>query len=121
MPEGSYEGTYGKVAHFLVDIAYGKGAVRAAQYDGTTNGKLFADFIREEFPDLFKRSSNPTVNLFPQYGDPSQSSRKANNAMSDIGAKIFYIPPGSPGLTPIENVFSNVKCQMRGCTIMLIY
>ena len=113
LSEHSHLGTCGKVAHFLVAIAYGEGKIRAAQYEGTMNGKLFADFIQDEFPDLFKHSSYPKEKLFLQDGDSSKSSRKANNTMSDVEATDFHIPPRNLGFSPIENVFSDVKCQMQ--------
>lgn len=113
-------GTCGKVAHFLVAIADSEDVIRAAQDEGTMNGKLSADFIRDEFPDLFKHSSYPRGKLFLQEGDSSKSSRKANNAMSDIEVIDFHIPPRNLGLSPIENVFSDVKCQMQDYALVTI-
>ncbi len=69
--------------------------------------------MREQFPALFERSSNPKGKLFLQDGDPSQNSRKAQEAISQVGGKKFSIPARSPDLNPIENVFNNVKFQMR--------
>ena len=46
------------------------------------NWKLFADFIRDEFPDLPKHSSYTKGKLFLQDGHSSKTSRKANNTMS---------------------------------------
>ena len=111
--KGSHEGSCGKTAHFFVAIAYKKGVILAEQYEGQLNGQKFAEFVREQFPTLFERSSNPKGKLFLQDGDPSQNSRKAREAMYQVGAKKFSIPPRSPDLNPIENVFHNIKSQMR--------
>ena len=111
--KGSHEGCGGKTANFFVAIAYKKGVILAEQYEGQLNGQSFAEFVREQFPTLFERSSNPKGKLFLQDGDPSQNSRKAQEAMYQIGAKKFSIPARSPDLNPIENVFHNIKSKMR--------
>ena len=110
---GSHEGTGGRVAHFICAIAYGRGFILAQQYDGHLNGQKFADFVREQFPQLFTRSANPRGRLFLQDGDPSQNSRKAKDAFDDVHARMFHIPPRSPDINPIENVFNNVKQELR--------
>jgi transposase len=45
------------------------------------------------------------VDYFLQDGDPSQNSRIAMKALESVKAKLFAIPPRSPVLNPIENVF----------------
>ena len=99
--KGSHEGSGGKTANLFVAIAYQKGVILAEQYEGQLNGQNFAEFVREQFPTLFERSSNPNGKLFLQHGDPSQNSRKAQEAMYQVGAKKFSIPPRSPDLNPI--------------------
>jgi hypothetical protein len=111
--KGSHEGTGGRVAHFMCAMAYGKGMILAEQYHGAINGAKFADLIRSVFPDLFKRCANPKGRLFLQDGDPSQNSRKARNAIDAVGGRLFHIPARSPDLNPIENVFNNIKVQLR--------
>ncbi len=41
--------------------------------------------------------------------DPSQRSKIAWKAMNKAGATLFTIPPRSPDLNPIENLFHIVK------------
>ena len=48
-----------------------------------------------------------------QDGDPSQNSRKAQDAIAVVGARKFAIPARSPDLNPIENVFHTVKRQFQ--------
>ena len=91
--KGSYEGTGGKVAHFLVAIAYGKRVILAEQYEGNMNGEKFSEFIREEFKVLFERSNNTKGKLFSQDGDPSQNSQKAKSYMDKVGARLFKFLP----------------------------
>ena len=111
--KGSHEGTAGKVAHFICCIAFGKGVILAEQYYGNLNGQLFAAFVREHFPKVFAASANPTGKLFLQDGDPSQNSKKAMDAIYEVGGKKFTIPTRSPDLNPIENVFNNVKRHLQ--------
>ena len=44
--------------------------------------------------------------------DPSQRSKLATDALQDVGAELIEIPPRSPDLNPIENIFNNVKSQL---------
>ena len=70
---------------------------------------MFADFILHQFPRTFKKNVNPTAKLFLQDGDPSQNSKAAKQALQAVGAAKFSIPPRSPDMNPIENVFNRVK------------
>ena len=83
----------------------------AEQYE-KLNGKSFAQFITTYFNDIFFRSGK-NVKRWLQDGDPSQNSALAKNAMKDMDAELFSIPPRSPELNPIENVFSFVKKELR--------
>ncbi len=110
---GSHEGTGGRVAKFMVTIAYGKGVTLAEEYKETLNGEMFAQFIKQYFPPCFRKSGNPKGKLFLQDGDPSQNSRIAMQALAKIGGRKFSIPPRSPDLNPIENIFNIAKRRMR--------
>ena len=111
--KGSHEGSGGKVAHFWCAIAYGKGVILAEQYHGTLTGESFADFVRTEFPTLFDKSANVHGRLFLQDGDPSQNSRLALDAIDEVGGRLFHIPPRSPDINPIENIFNCVKAELK--------
>ena len=58
-------------------------------------------------------SVNPTGKLFLQDGDRSQNSKKAKTALDEVGSRQFSIPPRSPDLNPIENIFNLVKAKLR--------
>ena len=47
--------------------------------------------------------------LFVMDNDPSQTSRAAKLALEDIEGSFHEIPPQSPDLNPIENIFHLVK------------
>ena len=99
--KGKKEGSGGHVANFVVAVGYNKGVICCEQYLGNMNEQLFADFIRENFPQMFEHSANPKWKLFLQDGDPNQNSKKAHSAMDQVGCKLFSIPPRSPDINPI--------------------
>ena len=115
--KGSHEGTGGKVAHFIAAIAHGKGMVLCEQYHGKLNDQSFANFVREHFPGLFRNSSNLKGKLFLQDRDPFQNSKKAKEAIHGMGARKFSIPPRSPDMNPIENIFHLVKRKLNSDAI----
>ena len=54
---------------------------------------------------------------FLQDGDPVQNSALAKRAFKDVGALVFSIPPRSPDLNPIENLFHLVSKQLEKDTL----
>ena len=111
--KGTHVGSGGRVAHFFVAIAYGKGTILCEQYDGRVNGQMFAEFVEKHFLNTFEKSTNPLGKLFLQDGDPSQNSRTAKLSLEAIGANVFPIPPRSPDINPIENIFNYVKEELH--------
>ena len=110
---GSHEGTGGTVAKFMACVTHGKGVTLCEHYTQRLNGPFFAKFIRKHFKKCFRRCGKGRSKLFLQDGDPSQNSKVAFKAMEKLGAKKFSIPPRSPDLNPIENVFNNIKRELR--------
>lgn len=45
--------------------------------------------------------------------DSRQNSAAARNAMKEVGAHLLSIPPRSPDVNPIENVFHLVQKKIR--------
>ena len=101
------------VAKFIVAISFGKGIICCEQYYDQMTGPLFKTFINDHFDNIFSRSVNPRGKRFLQDGDPCQNSRICKEAMEKLGASLFPIPARSPDINPIENVFNNVKVQLR--------
>ena len=80
------------------------------------NGEYFSDFIENTLHRVLLDRAAATGKeklLFFQDNDPSQNSRKAKEALKNIGAEVGKIPPRSPDLNPIENFFHNVKRKLR--------
>ena len=76
-------------------ISLDKGVMLCEQYFGKNSGEMFADFILKYFEEAFEKSNNSKDKLFVQDGDPSQNTRKANNAMYIVDAKKLSVPAGA--------------------------
>ena len=101
----SKTGHGGEVASFFVATSLGKGICYCKHYE-KLSGKIFAEFIENNFIEIFRSSCNPAGNVFVQGGDPNQNSKAAKTTLGKIGAVQFCIRPRSPDLNPIENVFN---------------
>ena len=107
--KGSHVGSGGKVAHFLVAVSFNRRVILCEQYHGNINDEMFEQFILEHFNNTFEKSANPKQKLFLLDGDPSQNSKKAKVVLDSIAAEIFSIPPCSPDMNLIENIFNVTK------------
>ena len=111
--KGKKEGSGGRTANFFVAIAYDKGVICCEQYHCTLTREMFAEFVKTHFSSMFENSDNPRGKLFLQDGDPRRCSKVARKAMDKVGCKMFAIPPRSPNINPIENIFHLVRKQLR--------
>ena len=109
--KGSKCGTGGNYVKLIVAISYIEGVVAAVPYEKMT-GEYFAQFLREHFEAILDKA-NKNTRLFLQDGDPSQNSCAAKEAMKDVKANLFSIPPRSPDINPIENFFHLVRRQLE--------
>ena len=116
--KGEKTGYGGKTIHFFVSISYSKGVISCEQYEKLT-GEYFAVFFKKEFRRIFKKSNNPNGNLFLQDGDPRQNSKVVQKELNKIGVKCFPIPPRSPDINPIENLFHLVDVQLQQDALLL--
>ena len=57
------EGSGGRVAKFMVSIAYGKGVIGVHQYFGHINGEKYANIVRTHFPQLLKDGQTLKVQI----------------------------------------------------------
>ena len=110
--KGNKAGTGGKMAHFIVAIACGKGVMLCEQYEERFTGKYYADFVREHFTRAFANSANPRSKVFLQDGNPRQNSVAAKRALDEVNGKLFSIPPRSPDINPIENLFHLIQSKL---------
>ena len=86
------------------------GQVKAAPWviDGPINGELFTLYVEKVLaPTLAKGEVVILDNLGSHKGKP------ARNAIRARGAHLFFLPPYSPDLNPIEQVFAKLKHLLR--------
>ena len=76
--------------------------------DGPINGEAFLAYVRQFLlPTLKPRD----VVIMDNLG--SHKSRKVRQAIRGVGARLLFLPPYSPDLNPIEQVFAKLKHLMR--------
>ena len=108
--KGNKCGTGGKQIKLFVAISHGKGVISADKYEHL-NGETFAQYVMNRFNIIFN-SSGKNSRVWIQDGDPSQNSKLARDAMHSINAQLLKIPPRSPDINPIENIFHLVKKKL---------
>ena len=104
---GRKEGVAGKVVKYFVGISYGQGVVYCERLDERINAASLTNLIETTFPQTFDRVGKGRK--FIMDNCPSQSSRMVANALERMGAEKVPIPPRSPDLNPIENMFHTVR------------
>jgi transposase len=85
------------------------GTRAAMVLDGPIHGESFAGFCEW----LLAPALQPG-DLVVMDNLSSHKSARAVQAIEAVGARVVYLPPYSPDLNPIENVFSKVKQLIRG-------
>ena len=85
------------------------GTRAAMVLDGPIEGNCFAGFCEW----LLAPSLHPG-DLVVMDNLSSHKSSRAVQAIEAVGASVVYLPPYSPDLNPIENIFSKIKQLIRG-------
>jgi transposase len=91
------------------------GIVAPCLFDGPINKESFLAWI-EQFlvPSLREGDIVVMDNL------SSHKNKAVRAAIRAAGAKLFYLPPYSPDLNPIEKAFSKLKTLLRKCNARTI-
>lgn len=76
--------------------------------DGPINGVTFAAYV-EQF--LAPTLAPGDIVVMDNLG--SHKGQKVRAAIRKVGAKLFFLPPYSPDLNPIEQVFAKLKTLLR--------
>src|SRR3954464_9044668 len=84
------------------------GAIAGLSFPGATNASTFETYVEDVLvPELRPDDVVIWDNLKPH------QSEEAIEAVESAGAEVVPLPPYSPDLTPIEEMFSEVKGAMR--------
>lgn len=76
--------------------------------DGAIHGELFLKYVRQELaPQLRPGDILVMDNL------PTHKVKGVAEAVADREARVVYLPPYSPDLNPIEQVFAKIKNELR--------
>jgi transposase len=84
------------------------GLVAPAVFDGPINGELFLAYIEQILVPTLRAGDTVVM-------DNLSSHKKAavRRAIEAAGATLLFLPPHSPDLNPIEQVFSKLKAILR--------
>jgi transposase len=76
--------------------------------DGPINGNAFKTYVETQ---LLKTLRPGDIVVLDNLG--SHKGKAVRKIVRDAGARLFFLPPYSPDLNPIEQFFSKVKHTMR--------
>jgi len=83
--------------------------VEAALYgEWSTNGEIFLEFVKNQ---LVPRLGNGKIVIMDNVSFHKIIGVK--EAIEATGAQLFFLPPYSPDLSPIENMWSKIKAVLR--------
>ncbi len=76
--------------------------------EGPINGRSFLAYVEQLLVHTFATGD---VVIMDNLG--SRKGQALRNAIRTAGAKLFFLPPCSPDLNPIEQVFARLKTLLR--------
>ena len=74
--------------------------------------EIFSIFLIENFEEMVNNTGKQW-RFWIQDGDPSQNSKLAKQTIIIVNSELLPIPPRSPDLNPIGNVFKQVKATLE--------
>jgi transposase len=77
-------------------------------FDGPINGQSFLAYVRQFLAPTLKPGDVVIMDNLA-----SHKSHSVRAAIRAVGAKLFFLPPYSPDLNPIEQVFAKLKILLR--------
>lgn len=87
------------------------GVIHTRIFQGSTNGEVFEDFIKELLP-LCGRWPEPNSVLVMDNASFHQSA-SIKELCDEAGVMLMFLSPYSPDLNPIEELFSQLKAFIR--------
>ncbi|HLH12712.1 MAG TPA: IS630 family transposase [Methylovirgula sp.] len=77
-------------------------------FDGPINGECFRAYVEQQLIPVLKPDD---IVIMDNLG--SHKSAALRRIIRDAGARLWYLPPYSPDLNPIEQAFAKIKHWMR--------
>jgi len=84
------------------------GVIAPCVFDGPINGRSFLAYVREMLVPMLRPGD---IVVLDNLG--SHKGEAVRQAIRAAGAKLFFLPPYSPDLNPIEQVFAKLKELLR--------
>jgi transposase len=77
-------------------------------FDGPINGESFRAYLEQQLVRVLKPGD---IVVMDNLG--SHKSQAVRRLIRSVGARLWYLPPYSPDLNPIEQAFAKIKHWMR--------
>lgn len=77
-------------------------------FDGPINGECFRAYVAQQLVPVLKSGD---IVIMDNLG--SHKSAELRRMINAAGARLWYLPPYSPDLNPIEQTFAKIKHWMR--------
>jgi transposase len=77
-------------------------------FDGPINGECFRAYVEQQLVPVLKQGD---IVIMDNLG--SHKSAAVRQSITAVGARLWYLPPYSPDLNPIEQAFAKIKHWMR--------
>jgi transposase len=84
------------------------GMVAPCVFDGPINGETFLAYVEQVLVAALKPGD---IVIMDNLG--SHKAKAVRTAIRKAGARLFFLPPYSPDLNPIEQAFAKLKHMMR--------
>jgi len=85
-----------------------RGVLTAVTVDAATDGEIFLGFVTDALVPALKPGDVVVMDNLQ-----SHKVKGVREAIESAGAKLLYLPPYSPDLSPIEPMWSKVKQTLR--------
>ncbi len=92
----------------LVGALRRDGPTAALAFDGATDGPAFESFVRQTLCPTLRRGDLVVMDRLAAHRAPA-----VRELIEAAGARLLYLPPYSPDLSPIEPMWSKVKQHLR--------
>jgi transposase len=96
-----------KTTTFLAALRL-RGLTAPLVIDGAINGEIFLAYVRQHLGPTLKKNDIVVMDNLS-----SHKCAGVREAIEAAGARVLYLPPYSPDLNPIEQVFAKLKALLR--------
>jgi transposase len=84
------------------------GATSCLAIDGATSSEVWREYVRQVLCPTLRRGDIVIVDNLAAHKD-----LQGQRLIEDCGAQLMFLPPYSPDLNPIENMWSKIKAHLR--------